>query len=200
MRTIIFSIALALLIISGSFAADKVETIKYTVGAKSSSVEWLAKKVTGQHDGTIMVKEGSITTKDDVISGGNFIIDMQSIVILDLKDPGYNQKLVNHLNSEDFFSVKTHPTAELKISKVARMKEKNMVNISGDLTIKGIAHPIKFPASVSIADGKIKASAEITIDRAKYNVRHRSGSFFEGLGDKLIYDDFMLNVTLSATK
>jgi len=75
-----------------------------------------------------------------------------------------------------------------------------MVNISGDLTIKGITHPIEFPASVSIADGKIKASAEITIDRAKYNVRHRSGSFFEGLGDKLIYDDFMLNVTLSATK
>jgi len=72
MRTIIFSIALALLIISGSFAADKVETIKYTVGAKSSSVEWLAKKVTGQHDGTIMVKEGNITTKDDVISGGYF--------------------------------------------------------------------------------------------------------------------------------
>ena len=78
MRSIIFSLALALLIITGSFAADKVEPAKYTVDVKGSSVEWLGKKVTGQHNGTIMVKEGSLMTKGDAISGGHFVIDMQS--------------------------------------------------------------------------------------------------------------------------
>ena len=39
--------------------------------------------------------------------------------------------------------------------------------------------------------------AEIIIDRSKYNVRYGSGTFFENLGDKTIYDDFTLTVQIA---
>ncbi len=39
--------------------------------------------------------------------------------------------------------------------------------------------------------------SKLTFDRAKHNVRFRSGSFFENLGDKLILDDIDLEATLS---
>jgi hypothetical protein len=41
-----------------------------------------------------------------------------------------------------------------------------------------------------------EAEAEITIDRSKYDVRYGSGSFFDNLGDKSIYDNFELDVDL----
>ena len=40
------------------------------------------------------------------------------------------------------------------------------------------------------------AIANLTFDRSKYNVRFRSGSFFENLGDKLILDDIRMEVSL----
>jgi hypothetical protein len=38
--------------------------------------------------------------------------------------------------------------------------------------------------------------ASIVVDRTKYNVRYGSGSFFDNLGDKTIYDEFKLKVNL----
>ena len=39
-------------------------------------------------------------------------------------------------------------------------------------------------------------SATITVDRSKYDVKYGSKSFFEGLGDKVIHDNFTLEVKL----
>ena len=38
--------------------------------------------------------------------------------------------------------------------------------------------------------------AEIVIDRSKFDVKYGSGSFFDNLGDNMIYDDFTLDVNL----
>ena len=38
----------------------------------------------------------------------------------------------------------------------------------------------------------------ILVDRTKYDMKFRSGNFFQNLGDTLIYNDFELNVTVSA--
>ncbi|MAV15206.1 MAG: lipid-binding protein, partial [Candidatus Marinimicrobia bacterium] len=40
------------------------------------------------------------------------------------------------------------------------------------------------------------ATAMLVFDRSKYDVRFRSGSFFDELGDKLILDDIKLEVAL----
>ena len=43
-------------------------------------------------------------------------------------------------------------------------------------------------------------NSNLTFDRTKYDVRYRSGNFFQNLGDKLIYDDIELEVSLALIK
>jgi polyisoprenoid-binding protein YceI len=164
------------------------------VDAAKSSVKWLGKKVTGEHTGTIAIKEGNLVVENGKITGGEVVIDMNSIVDTDLTDPGYNAKLIGHLKSDDFFSVATYATAELVVTKVESIG--NDHTFSGSLTIKGITNPASFTA-ISATDGKsIIYKGTLAIDRSKYNVRYGSKSFFDNLGDKVIYDEFTLEFTL----
>ncbi|MBC7126302.1 MAG: YceI family protein, partial [Bacteroidales bacterium] len=64
--------------------------------------------------------------------------------------------------------------------------------VTADLTIKGITKPITFEV---IKKGNVYTST-ITVDRTQYNIRYGSGKFFEGLGDKMIYDEFTIEVKL----
>lgn len=183
---------LALLIAPALFASN------YEVDASSSTVNWLGKKVTGEHHGTINVKEGSLDVVDNTVKGGTIIIDMQSITNKDLTDEDYNKKLVGHLKSDDFFSVEKHPTAKLVLTSVN--KEGDQYTFNGDLTIKGITNPISFKGKSSTQSGAVKVEGSMTVDRSKYNVRYGSSSFFANLGDKVIYDDFTLDFVLVAEK
>lgn len=177
----------------------------FKVDPSKSKLEWVGKKVAGQHGGTINLKSGQLIVEKNILTSGEFIIDMTSLVNLDLQDSVYNQKLIGHLKSDDFFSVDKFPAAELKISEVKPYQpkdknDKNNVMIKGNLTIKGITNPIEFPANFMVHGSMIMAGADITVDRTKWNVRYGSGKFFENLGDKVIYDDFTLKVSLHAVK
>ena len=66
------------------------------------------------------------------------------------------------------------------------------------MTIKDITHPITFTAELLDIKPSIKAKANLSFDRSKYDVRFRSGKFFENLGDKLILDDINIDVLLVA--
>jgi len=164
------------------------------VDASKSTVKWLGKKVTGEHFGSISVKEGSLDVDKDKVTGGKVVIDMKSLVVEDVKDAGMNGKLTGHLKSDDFFGVATFPTAELAITKVVSNGTSH--TFSGNLTIKGITNPASFTAT-SLKDGKSTVyKGTLTIDRSKYNVRYGSKSFFDDLGDKAIYDEFTLDFSL----
>jgi polyisoprenoid-binding protein YceI len=164
------------------------------VSPTASKVEWIGRKVTGKHNGTINIKDGHIQVKDGFLTGGSVTIDMTSIRNLDMTGE-YATKLENHLKSDDFFSAATHPTAILVITQ-ANAKGNGQYDVKANLTIKGATHPISFNTQL-IPDGKkYKAVANITIDRSLYNVKYGSGKFFEGLGDKTIYDEFDLTITL----
>lgn len=170
----------------------------FNVDSKSSELEWIGKKVTGQHNGTVKIKSGKVMMKDGNVKG-NFTIDMTTINVEDLEGE-YKTKLENHLRSDDFFSVDKHNTASFKITD-AKKKKGNDYEITGDLTIKGITNNITFPAEIMVSDkGVLEANADITIDRTKWKIKYGSGSFFDDLGDKMIYDDVDLNLRLSATK
>ncbi|MHA8051384.1 YceI family protein [Aquirufa sp. ROCK-SH2] len=160
------------------------------VSTSASKVVWLAKKVTGEHNGTVNISKGSLAVDGNKLVGGNFTIDLKSIVCKDLTDPGYNQKFISHITSGDFFEVEKFPTANFVITKVAGNQ------VSGNMTIKGITKAITFPAQISVAGGKVAASATITLDRTDYNIKYGSKKFFESIGDKAIYDDFALTVSL----
>jgi len=190
MKKGILSLALALVFGSTAMATEPIDGEKKEINTASSTITWKAYKVAGGHAGTINLKEGHLIFDGTKLTGGEFVVDMTSLVTTD--DMGDSKaKLEGHLKSDDFFGVETHPTSKLVITDVKPFNDKSST-ITGDLTIKGITKPITFVISL-YAD---KAMATLKIDRAKYDVRYGSGSFFENLGDKTIYDEFDLVVNL----
>ncbi|BDD07851.1 polyisoprenoid-binding protein [Fulvitalea axinellae] len=183
-------IALSLVFVL-AFAVSKAQT--FSVNSNDSKVEWVGKKITGSsHSGLIQIKSGSVEFKKNKPVGGEFVIDMASITVTDIKDKTKNGYLVGHLKNSDFFDVEKFPTATLKIKKFASAGD-GTYKVTGDLTIKSITKPITFEAKVD----KKSATASIDVDRAEYNVRYGSGSFFDNLGDKAINDVFELKVNLA---
>jgi len=178
-----------LILVLATTASSFTNPVKEKVEVKESTINWLGKKVTGKHNGSINLKEGFLEMDGDNIVGGEFVIDMKSITVLDLKGD-MKGKLEGHLKSDDFFGVENFPTATLNITSAT--KNGSSYNVDGNITIKGITQPITFTLN---KDGNT-ATTTVTIDRSKFNVRYGSGSFFDNLGDKTIYDDFKLDVTL----
>jgi polyisoprenoid-binding protein YceI len=184
LRTV-FIIAVVATLVSFTF-----KTREYKIDAQKSKINWVGKKVTGQHAGTINVSEGTLTVDGKKISSGSFAIDMAS-----LKDEAANARLEAHLKSDDFFSTEKFPKATFVTSKI-ESKGGDQYLVKGNLTIKGITNEIEFPATIQVADGLVNAKAKIVVDRTKYDIKFRSGNFFENLGDKAIEDNFELNVEL----
>lgn len=186
----------AIFILAALFGGEAKET--YNVSTSESSVAWLGKKVTGQHNGVIALKGGRLEMEGDQLVGGIFTIDMQTIECQDLSGE-YKGKLEGHLKSDDFFGVETYPEATFVITKTVPQGPGNY-KVVGNITIKGKTEEIQFPVSLTTAGDSVTASASITIDRSKFDIRYGSGSFFDNLGDKTIYDDFELTVSLAASK
>lgn len=172
------------------------------VDTSSSTVSWLGKKVTGEHDGTIKIAKGEISVDKDNVVGGSFEIDMNTIVNRDLEDAEMNSKLIKHLKSDDFFSVDKHPTAKFEITNVEPLSDREKPNynntISGNLTIKGITKGISFPASIKMENDVLSSFADFDIDRTKWEIKYGSGKFFENLGDKMINDKFNIKFKITA--
>lgn len=180
------TIALALLVAFGTVNAQtkKVDAVK-------STISWVGKKVTGQHEGTLNLKDGSLIFKGKKVVGGNFTVDMTSMTTTDLKAGQGKEKLDGHLKSEDFFGTEKFPTSTLVFKTVAA-KSAGIYTITADLTVKGITNPVTF----DLATTANSATANVKINRTKYDIKYGSGSFFDNLGDKAIYDDFDLTVNL----
>lgn len=169
----------------------------FVLDANESKIEWIGRKVTGQHNGTLGLASGSISMEGETVKSGEFKIDMTSLTVLDLTDPDMNAKLTGHLKSDDFFSVDKHPKAVLTLKSVeSKDKENSLYHVSGDLSIKGITNEIVFPATIIRMQDGYHAHADFKLDRTLWDVRFRSGKFFENLGDKLIYDDFDVKLDL----
>jgi len=179
-----FAVAIIALI---SFATN-AQTKKINV--EKSNITWLAKKVTGQHEGTISLKEGALILKDGKLTGGKFVMDMTSINTTDL-DGDMKENLDGHLKSDDFFSTAKNPTATLVFKTIAD-KGNGTYTVTAELMIKKITNPVTFDINVSDAG----ATTKLIIDRTKYDIKYKSGNFFENLGDKVIYDNFDLTINL----
>jgi polyisoprenoid-binding protein YceI len=183
-RVLLFLSFSALLSING-YSQNKL-----TADTEKTKLLWLGEKVTGQHTGTIKLQSGWLTWQDNKIVGGEFNIDMRS-----LKDDNASEKLEGHLKSDDFFGVEKVPLSRLTITGSTPFDKGSGV-VSGTLTIKGISNPVEFKATTQKKDDGVWFFANIIVDRTKYNVRYGSGSFFDNLGDKTIYDEFKLRVNL----
>lgn len=181
-------------------AVTVVNNNKLQVNTEASTMKWNAKKVGGEHYGTIKLANGSLEVKGSKLVGGNFTIDMSTIVVEDITRADSNKRLTDHLKSDDFFSVEKHQTATFTITKATPLKVKAgepNYSITGNLTIKGITQPISFPATVTINGKSATATATIEVDRTKYDIKYRSG-LVGTAADKIIHDTFTIDLNLSA--
>jgi polyisoprenoid-binding protein YceI len=179
-------LALCLLAFSGSLFAQSL-----TVDPAKSSVQWEGGKlVGGAHSGLIQIKSGALEVVDNTLKSASFVIDMTSMTNTDL-DETYGQKLVGHLMSDDFFGVEKFPVATLSILSASQFLD-GKAQVQASVTIKGHKEQIEFDV---VRKGDV-FEAEIVLDRAKFDVRYGSGSFFDDLGDDLILDAFTMNIRL----
>jgi polyisoprenoid-binding protein YceI len=174
-----------------------METKKFKIESPESIIDWTGRKVTGSHNGTIGIKGGTLIVDEGKLTGGKFVIDTTSIKILDVTDADMNAQFAGHLESDDFFFSEKFPTATFEITAVTPRADA-IYQIEGNLTIKDITEPVLFDAAVNISSEEVTASGKIVIDRTKYNMKFRSGNFFENLGDTLIYNEFELDVNIIA--
>lgn len=190
MKKTVLSLALAVVFAATAMATEPIASEKKEVNTETSKVTWKAYKVTGSHTGTVDLNSGALMFDGEKLTGGEFEVDMPTLISTDLEGDSKG-KLEGHLKSDDFFGVETYPTAKLVFTEV-EASGKNSYKVTGDLTIKGITKAVTFDVSIYGS----KATATLKVDRANYNVKYGSGSFFDDLGDKTIYDEFDLVVDL----
>ena len=173
-----------------AFTSITVTAQTKKIDVSKSSINWLAKKVTGQHNGTVNLKDGALVFKGNKLKGGTFTVDMPSLTATDLSGE-YLGKLNGHLKSDDFFGTAKFATSTLVFKGISE-KSKDLYTVTADLTIKGITKPVTF----DIAINGDTATTTFNVDRTKYDIKYNSKSFFGSIGDKAIYDEFELKVAL----
>ena len=182
----------------GTTSQLDLEEGSYSIIKEKSEFKWTGKELTSEtHTGILFLKEGIINIDSNGIIDGKVVIDMASIIVTDLQGE-WKDKLEGHLKNPDFFDVEKFPTAFITFQSTKKPNKENKINLDGELTIKDITHPLSFTADLIHTAPFLKAQAILSFDRSKYDVRFRSGKFFENLGDKLILDEIDIDIILAS--
>lgn len=175
-------------------ATEEVIGQNYTIDIESSTLLWTGSKVTGQHFGNVAFKSGTIHVDNGSITGGDFILDMNTIVSNDLEGE-YKEQLEGHLKSDDFFSVEEYPESQFAITEVKTGENEGELVISGNLTIKGISKNITFDANIEeLSDSLVRAKADFNIAREDWGVN------YAGKADDLISKEINFKLDITAVK
>ena len=186
-----------------ALANKMLHTDTYTVDLKQSTLEWKASKITGKHNGTLLLTKGNILNNHGNFSG-SFEMNMNSIENTDITDAKMKDKLEKHLKSEDFFDVAHFPVSKFILTSVTPLSsaspEGSTHRVKGDLTIKNKTNELSFDAAITMVPGRIICEGSAIIDRSKFDIRYGSKTFFKNIGDKMIDDEFTLNFHVVAVK
>lgn len=182
-------------VIIGSGEAFIVDTATSTVG-------FIGTKPVGQHEGVFRLYQGSVTVNEGQLTGGNFLININSMKIVD-KDTNGVSKLTAHLLSPDFFDAAKYGTARFEITGIEKYDSTKMKSllegathlISGNLLLKDSTKNITFPAKVNVNEGTVTAEANFNIDRTQWGMFYGND---QSLGDKFIRPE--VNIKLKDRK
>ena len=192
----------------GSVAASEAAAVSdvaaeaLAVDSTASALSWKGFKPGGEHYGKLPVSEVALDLKDGILRAGSVTIHLGALTVEDMKPGEGGDKLKAHLLSEDFFDVAKYPEVKFELTDIPaegiRLSEAQ--ELKGNLTLKDVTKNITIPVeSVSLDDATgaytIK-SKTFTINRADWNVKYGSKSFFTGLGDKFINDEIELSFVL----
>lgn len=178
----------------------------YKIDTATSTIHWKGSKPTGEHIGTIDIQKGTISATSEMVTGGNVIIDMNSITVTDEgMEENKRTDLENHLKGtvegkeNHFFNVNEYPTATFEITGITEDEGKKM--LQGNLTIKEDTKNIHVPVETNVTGDEILIESEtFTIDRTDWKVNYGSKSVFDNLGDSFISDDIELRISVKAKK
>jgi len=167
----------------------------FTIDTRESIVAWTGSGVHGKQNGSVYISKGELMIENGQLMGGTIEVDMNTIE----NKHGRDNNLIKHLKDPDFFDVKKFPISTIAITKITTVNGENKT-VTGNIKIKGITHPVTFPARVKVNGGIVKADAEFVIDRTKWDVRYRSGKFYDNLADQTISDDIEFQIKIVAKK
>ncbi len=149
------------------------------INLEKSTIKWRGTMLFsfGEHYGTLNFKSGYLLKSNYKLSGGSFVVDMNTIVNT---DGDYSPDLVDHLKNEDFFDVAKHPEALLEFTEI-EFVDKNRYKIDANLTIKGIKKAIIL-FNVDFIDNTNELlnekasimSVKFKIDRTDWNINYAS--------------------------
>lgn len=170
-------------------ATSEKETVASTEGTayvtdSTSTVGWTGTKPTGAHTGTFKIQNGSLAIKENNLTGGSFVIDVNSLSVTDLTEADGKGKLEGHLKSPDFFDATKFGSAKFEITGVEAFKYDSLTmkdvvmkdathTIKGNFTLKDSTKNISFPAKVSVAADKVTAVADFNIDRTQWGLNYK---------------------------
>lgn len=162
------------------------EAKSYELDLEKSTLGWEGSegfaKIVKSHNGTFAITKGSLAVKENQLVGGSFEIDINKMIVLDIKDEKSNAKLVKHLKSADFFEVEKFPKATFEV--VSTEKAANdSTKVTGNLTLKGVTKSVAFPAKITVSDKGVLANAKFYINRKDWGMFYHSEA---SLGDELI--------------
>lgn len=170
----------------------------YVVDTTASVIEWIGGTPTNNtHTGNLRLREGKLTANENRLTGGSFVINIQSINNTD--QSGQDKlDLENHLKNSDFFEVEKFPTGAFEITQTKT--DSAGQKIIGNLTLKGKTNAIEIPVTLHIDEKTITAaSAQFAIDRTKWGIVYSSG-VIGTLKDDLINDEVLITLKLVATR
>lgn len=164
----------------------------------TSDINWwgykVAKTESSSHYGDLKVKEGNVQMKNNAITGGTFVLDMNSINATDVTGTT-QQKLNGHLKNGDFFETDKYPTAVFKISSVKKSGNAAFPHlVTGTLNAKGKTNEVSFPAKIAMNKGVLTFSSDkFSIDRQKWDIAYQSS-----MKDVVVKDDIDLQINFIA--
>ncbi len=169
----------------------------FLVNTNLSQVEWIGRKKFLDYEdvGAVSVKVGEIFVDDGMISSGEIVFDMRSIQATSTGSGGGRDRLIEHLKSDDFFSVESYPESTF-IIKSSTTTDELSANLVGDLTIKDTTQEIEVPVKFYDENGSLVMDIFVDVDRSLFDIRYGSDSFFDNLGDNVIDDIFTIKAKL----
>ncbi|RAK65135.1 YceI family protein [Hymenobacter edaphi] len=174
------SLGLALLI-TLLLAAGPAGTV-YQLQPAASRLTWTGHADIGTYapSGTLQLRASTLRYDGRRLRAARVTVDMRSL-------HHDNAQLREHLRGADFFDVEQFPTAEFRLQSTSGGQARGL------LTIKGVAQPVTFPLTLTRgAAGELRLRGTASIDRTRFGIRYNSRSFFAGVGDQAIRNDFQL--------
>lgn len=170
---------------SGDFKINTEESTANWTGGKKILVEWIDK-------GSIDISRGELSFEDGEIKSGEIVFDMNSISAKSTGSGSGEDQLSGHLKSADFFNVENYPEAVFVVESATK-GENDLYNLTGNLTIKETTKPYSLLVSILEDNDRLIVTGNTVVNRAEFDIRFGSETFFDNLGDNVIKDEFDLD-------